>query len=320
MITSVRLLMRDYDYLAPLGCGDVLPDGLELTLERDTPGALDRTLADPSVQAGELSFSRHIQRLAAGDRGFVGVPFFAYRAFRQRCFFVRQDSGLGAFADLRGKRIGTNEWPASGNTWSRAILREAGVRIDEIRWWVGSVDGGPSGRPQRSLPPWVRPAPAGWALRDMLLDGELDALMCPLPPRGFYDANSTIVRLVPDFRRAERDYFRRTGIYPGQHVVGVRRQVFDRAPEVAARLFAALEQSKLRWQQNRWGLSETLPWTLAEIEEATMLMGQDWHPNGVEPNRKMIQAFLDEQVAQELIPQPLPVDAIFTEFQEVARA
>src|SRR5262249_50230145 len=153
---------------------------------------LDRTLNDPAVEAGELSFSRHIHRMATGDGSFVGIPFFAYRAFRHRCFFVRRDDGLRDFADLAGKRVGTNEWPPSGNTWSRAILRDAGVKIEGIRWWVGSVDGHASNRPQGALPPYVQAAPPDRSLRDMLLDGELDALMCPVPPRGFYAANSRI--------------------------------------------------------------------------------------------------------------------------------
>jgi hypothetical protein len=153
MARPIALLMKDYDYLAPLACGDVTAEGLALKLTRDTPGALDRTLNDPSVQASELSFSRHVHRLAAGDRSFVGIPFFAYRAFRHRCFFIRRDDGPRDFADLAGKRIGTNEWPASGNTWSRALIREAGVKIEEIHWWVGSVDGAASKRPQGTLPP-----------------------------------------------------------------------------------------------------------------------------------------------------------------------
>jgi len=62
-------------------------------------------------------------------------------------------------------------------------------------------------------------------------------------------------------------------------------------------------------------LAETLPWTLAEIEDATALVGEDWHPNGVAANRKMIQAFLDEEVAQGLIAQPLSVEALFSEFE-----
>jgi len=144
--------------------------------------------------------------------------------------------------------------------------------------------------------------------------------MCPSPPKGFYAADSPVVRLVPDYTRAEREYYLRTGIYPLQHIVGVRRQAFARDPWAAASLYGALERSKASWQASRRGLAETLPWTLAEIEDATALMGEDWHPNGVAANRKMIQAFLDEEVAQGLIAQPLSVEALFSECEGAVKA
>ena len=115
MTQSMTLAMRNDDYLAPLACGDVTPERLALTLRRDTARALE-WVDDPSVHVGELSLSKHIQRLASGDVSVVAVPFFAERAFCQRCFFVRRDSGLRDFRDLDGKRVGTNDWHATGNT------------------------------------------------------------------------------------------------------------------------------------------------------------------------------------------------------------
>ncbi|HVC34414.1 MAG TPA: hypothetical protein VNL16_12965 [Chloroflexota bacterium] len=316
---ALTLVTKDYDYLAPLACGDVVAAGLDLKLDRDTSGALDRTLADSSIQAGELSLSRHVVRLSEGDRSFVGVPFFAYRAFRQRCFFVRRDSGLRDFKDLAGRRVGTNEWPATGNTWGRAVLREQGVRIDRLRWWVGSVDGAPSGRSQGTLPAYVQTASPDRPLRDMLLEGELDALVCPWPPKGFDEPGSPIVRLVPDYRTAEQDYYRRTGIYPAHHLFGVRKELYDRAPWVVRGLYLALEQSKTVWQTSRRQLAESTPWTLADIEDATALIGHDWHANGFAANRKMLQAFCDEQLAQGLTAKPFDITTIFSEFDAVTK-
>ena len=143
---QLTLVIKDYDHVAPLAAGDVVAEDLDLTLDRDTAGALDRTLADPSIQAGELSFARHIARLAEGDHTFVGIPIFPTRLFRHRSFFVRRDSGMSGLQDLVGKRVGTNEWPATGNTWSRAVLRESGIRIDSIKWSVGLIAGASAGR------------------------------------------------------------------------------------------------------------------------------------------------------------------------------
>jgi len=313
---SIRLVTNDFDFLAPLALGEVVAEGVDLRCER-TAEALDRTLADGSVDAGELSFARHLIRLANGDGSFVGLPVFPHRAFRHRCFFVRRGSRLRGLAELAGRRVGTNEWPATGNTWSRAALREQGVAIDGMSWSVGSVDGTPSTRPQGTLPPYVRPCPPGRTLLEMLLAGEIDALMCPKPPGGFYDQDGPVVRLIPDYRRAEQEYYRRTGVYPAHHIVGVRREVFEREPWVAASLYRALDGSIQRWAAEPRPLAELTPWMLAELEETGGLMGTGWHASGVEPNRRMIQALCDELHVQGLVERRLEAATVFGEFEGV---
>ena len=315
----LTLVIKDYDHLAPLACGDVVPEGIDLRLERDTANALVRSLDDPAVGAGEYSFSKHLIRLANGDRSIVGLPAFVTRAFRHRCFFVRRDGGLKEFKDLEGKRIGTNSWPDTGNTWSRAALREQGVRLETIDWLVGSVNGEAPKKLVGIVPLNVKFAPAGRLLSDMLVEGDLDALMCPMVPTGFYAPDSPIVRLTPDFRRAERDYYLRTGIFPPHHIAGVRREVFEKNPWVLRSLYHALELSKTRWQDRRRQLTDTTPWLLAEIEETTALIGGDWSPYGVEPNQKVIQALCQEQFAQKLVSHPVDPAIVFAEFEEVSK-
>lgn len=313
---SVTLIAKDYDHLAPLAAGDVRAEGLDLRLDRDTAAALDRTLADKSILVGELSFARHIARLDEGDLSFVGIPVFPTRAFRHRSFFVRRDSGMSDLKDLVGKRVGTNEWPATGNTWSRATLREQGIRIDSIQWWVGLIEGASADRPQGALPPYVQEVTSGRSLADMLIAGELDALMSATP-KGFYQPDFPIVRLIPDYRRAEQEYYRRTGVYPAHHIIGIRRELFERHPWVARSLFLALDESKNHWQQSRLKLIDTTPWILTDLEETAALMGDNWHAYGVDPNRHMIQTLCDELYAQDLIKQPMKVADVFAEFKQV---
>jgi len=312
----LTLLTKDYDYLGPLGAADVAVEGIDLTFMRSTETALNRTLSDPSVDAGELSFARHVIRVAEGDRSFIGIPFFIVRAFRHRCFFVRRGSSLRSLKELKGRRIGTNEWPATGNTWSRAALREQGVPIQEIEWSVGPVDGAPSKRPQGALPSNVHPAPAGRTLREMLLDEELDALMVPDPPAEFYETDSPIVRLISDYAAAEREYYRRTGVYPAHHIVGMRKEAFDRSPAAARGLCAVLETSKSRWLDRINELTETTPWLIAEIEVSQALFGRDWNPSGVPANMTMIQALCDELSAQGLVSRRVDAAEVFQEFEK----
>jgi 4,5-dihydroxyphthalate decarboxylase len=320
---------KDYDYLAPLACGDVAAEGIALTLDRvaDTMaggGAQVRFLSSPAVEAGEYSFSLYLIGLSRGERGLVGIPFFAYRGFRHRCIYVQRDSGLRSGKDLEGKRVGLNAWKTTGNTWTRAALREEGVSLDRIEWLVGPMDD--SGRdaahhkPQTDLPTHVRPTPPGRALESMLLSGDLDAMMSPAPPRSYSGAGGPTVRLYPDYRRVEKDYYARTGIYPAHHIVVLRRDTFERYPWVARSLYAALERSKLWWQERRRGLAETTPWMEEEIEEAIRVIGGDWQPNGVEANGTLIKTLCEEEYAQGLVKRPIDPAEIFAEFERVAKA
>ncbi|HUG13891.1 MAG TPA: ABC transporter substrate-binding protein, partial [Thermomicrobiales bacterium] len=272
---------------------------------------------------GEMSFSKYLIGLSAGDRGFVGLPLFVMRAFRHRCFFVRRDSGVSSFADLAGKRIGTNGWPDTGNTWSRAALRAAGAGIDSITWWVGPIDETVEQAfghaPATSVPEGVNVVPRGRTLAGMLVDGDLDAMMVPWPPSVFYEPDSPIARLFPDYRAVEAAYFRSTGIYPGHHILGLRREVVDAHPWVARRLYDAFEESRLLSQAKRLMLTDVTPWSLADLEETVATFGRDWQPNGVEANRAMVEAFCEEQFAQRLVARKVDADTVFAEFERAMR-
>jgi len=325
---EMSLVTMDYDFLAPLACGDVVVEGIDLKLERDMAGAVYRSINDPSFDAGEVSFARHLMGLAKGDRRFVGIPFFLQWGFRHRHFMVRRDSGLHGLRDLEGKRVGCTDWSSTGSVWARAAMREQGVRIERIEWLIGPVGddqvGAPTGRPWRAdeaRPSYVKTALPDRRLFDMLRDGQLDAVVAMLRrPDGFYEPNSTIVRLLPDYPRAEREYYLKTAVYPAYHLVAIRREFFDRHPWAALALYDGLERSKRRWDANRLLLAETTPWLLRDIEDAQRLMGADWRPSGVAPNFAMIKAFCDELSAQELVDKPIDPRTVFKEFETSGRS
>jgi 4,5-dihydroxyphthalate decarboxylase len=319
MTIRATIATRDYDFVAPLALGDVRADGVDLRLLRSFD-ALRRFADDPEIEGGEASFSQYLRRIASGDRSLAGLPVFIMREFRHRCFFVRRDSDRAGLADLAGARIGTDNWGASGNTWSRALLRAAGVALDGIRWLVGPVNPGDPPADARSLPAGVAVTPHGRPLGEMLLAGDLDALMCPWPPRGFEDPHAGIRRLFQDYRGVEREYYRRTEIYPAHHVIVLRRAFFERHPGAAVPIFRAFVRARELSEHNHRVLHETSPWVLADLEEQIALMGRDFRPYGYRQNRPMVAAFCEEQFAQGLIPEPLNPDLLFADFESLPGA
>lgn len=319
MVTRVPLniVVRDYDHVGPLAKGDLLPASIDLTLDRRT--AIASFLTDPSFQGGEMSFSKYLIGLSNGDDSYVGLPLFVMRAFRHRCFFVHRDSGLRTFNDLAGKRVGTNGWPDTGNTWSRAAMRAEGVDLGSISWWVGTIDQtteqafGHAASPV--VPDGVQLVPQGRTLGDMLSARDLDAMMVPWPPTTFYEPDSPIVRLFPDFPAEEAAYYQRVGYYPGHHLIALRREVVDAHPWVVGRLFDAFEQSRLASQEKRLQLTDVTPWSLADLETTVQTFGRDWQPNGVAANRQMVADFCEEQFAQGLVSSRVNPDDVFAAFE-----
>jgi 4,5-dihydroxyphthalate decarboxylase len=312
----IVLATRDYDFVTPLATGDVVADGLDLTLLRSFD-ALQRVGSDPAVHGGEASFSRYVQRFAAGDRSLVGLPIFVMREFRHRSFFVRRESGLRTIGELAGRRVAMDAWPNSGNTWSRALMREEGVPVDRVRWVVGRVHEQDAPPPADALPPGVEVSPR--PLRDLLLDGELDVLIWAWTPEGFYDTHGPFRRLIENYRAAEQAHYRRTRLFPAHHLVVLKREVVDRHPEVVRAVFGAFEAARARAADTRWKLHESSPWLLEDLEAQASLMGPRFQPYGLDAeNRRMVARFCEEQHAQGLIPRPLDPDSVFAEFEALA--
>ena len=134
-------------------------------------------------------------------------------------------------------------------------------------------------------------------LSDLLVSGEIDAVISARPPLCFVQGARGVRRLFPDFRKEEERYFARTGIFPIMHVIAIRRPVYEANPWIARNLLDAFETAK------RAGLARLrdiqtshLPsaWATDEMERVHKLLfpdGDRW-PYGLEPNRPTLEAFL----------------------------
>ena len=294
----ITLTCADYARLAPLMIGDVEPKGVELTLRHGTGGSwparaemLQRALRDPAVQGGEASMAAHLRRIDKGDHSFVGLPVFPLRNFTARDLYVRKDGPVKTPAGLIGKRIGMYDWLASGSIWYRHFLNFAGVRWDRVEWWIGDVEGGWRARHPGELPAGVHAVPEGRYLSEMLIKGDLEAVYSPPRPRDYHPEGGPIVRLFPDFQPIEQDYFRRTGMFPPQHLIVIRREVWEPNKWIARSLTEAFIRADAMFWEAQRNFPYVSPWLEAELEETEALMGADFHADGFDKNRAQVETF-----------------------------
>ena len=142
--------------------------------------------------------------------------------------------------------------------------------------------------------------------------------MCPDPPTGFYEPDSPIIRLYPDFRSEERAYLQRTGVFPAYHIVGLRRQVFEQDPSLALAIYDVLRRASIAWFNLRFEEGDTSPWLLADLEDTISLLGKDWYAYGVEANGRMMQYFCDEVHAQGLAGRRVDASELFADFTQLS--
>ena len=104
-----------------------------------------------------------------------------------------------------------------------------------------------------------------------------------------------IVRLFPNYREIEKQYYKDTGIWPIMHLYAIRREVFEANPWVAQSMVKALTEAKDRSLARMLDITACrapIGWVYEAAEEARQTFGDDFYPYGIEPNRKTLEAFL----------------------------
>ncbi len=308
-----------YDRMLALQTGDIKPDGIDLNfLAIDNPREIfDRMSNRLEFDACEMSSSEFVSRYAAKKLPFVALPVFASRVFRHG-FIVVNRKFVAAAKDLAGKRIGVPLYTQTAALFVRGLMQhDLGIDLSTIEWVQGAVNepgayGNPSVMPLLK-PVKITPNQSGKSLSDLLAAGEIHAIIGSNLPRAL-KRHPDVVRLFPDYRAREKDYFRRTRIFPIMHLVVIRNDIYERHPFVATSLYNAFCAAK-DWAREKMRFSGTLrymlPWLPDDIEEIDELFGGDCWPYGVEPNRPTLEALVNYMAEQGLIAEPIPIEKLF---------
>ena len=315
---QLSIAMGDYDRTRALMDGRVQIDGVDPVCMNLSPEeTFFRAFRGAEFDISELSFSSYLVKAAKGESPYIAVPVFLSRAFRHTSIYVRKDR-IYRPEDLKGKRVGVPEYQLTANVWARAILQDDfGVHPADMHWVRGGID--TPGRPEKiklQLPPDVQleNAPEGQTISDLLDRGEIDGFIAPRPPSGAALGNPNVGWLFDDPTATAKDYYRRTGVFPIMHVVGVKKELAARHPWLPGAVLKAFEQAKrmaLEQLADTSATKVTLPFVEEQLKSARETLGPDFWSYGVPQNRRTLETFVRHHHSQGLSGRQMSVDEIF---------
>ena len=316
---ALTLACGPYDRTEALRMGSVQPDGIDLTYRtiQDPAEIFVRMIRNQEFDVSEMSSAVYLRRRAKGGFPFVAIPVFPSRMFRHSYVFLNTQSGIKTPKDLEGRRVGVPAYGQTAAVWIRGILKdEYGAAWERMHWFVGGLE---DSRPQDELD--ERPAAdmslefiaKEQTLDGMLESGALDALLGAHQPPCF-GRSPSVERLFPNPRETEREYFRKTGVFPIMHALIIKEAVYRENPWIAESLFRAFQQAKdwcFRQARFSAALRYSLPWLISDLEEMDALFGPDPWPYGLDANRKTLETLMRYLVEQRLLEKAPPLDELF---------
>jgi 4,5-dihydroxyphthalate decarboxylase len=303
-----------------LSLGIIQPEGIDLRYIgiQSSPEIFARMIKTRSFDVAEMSLAHYCIMRARGEFPYIAIPVFPSRVFRHGYIFINKNAGISTAKDLEGKRVGVQEYRQTAGVWVRGILQhEFDVDLDTVKWIEGGVneprapDDDMDLRPTRALN--LEIIPGDRTLNDMLETAEIDAYYGARRLDAF-DKGQNVVRLFPNYRELEKDYYRKTGFHPIMHTLVIREELFQEHPWMAESLYKACEASKA-WaiKQMKYSGAQRLmlPWLFDEIAEMEELMGKNAWAYGVDANRPILTAFMQYLVDQHFLEKPSPIDDLF---------
>ncbi len=315
------------DRTAALFDGRVQIEGVTATFVQDAIGDMNTRAFSGQGDRAVTELGLHPFMLAhANDdfRDYALLPIPLLRQFRHKSIFVRAGAGIEKPEDLKGRRVGTPGYSSTSLTWIRGILEdEYGIAPSDMTWVIANKDSSAAEAGAISAQEQVNPegvsiesGTAGLDESELLLTGEVDALIHAAAPAAFIEGDPQVVRLFDDTRAVEQDYFQRTGIFPIMHVLAIRRDVAIEHPWLPKAVFDAYVEAKqvaYRTQDRLTWVTDMLPWYAAEVEDTRALMGRNYYPYGFEANRKTFETMFAYSHRQGLASRILTSDEVFLE-------
>ena len=310
---KLTIACDSYDYLQPLREGKVQAEGIDLNLLTVESGIRhQRFYHYGEYDACEFSMSSYLVARGKDIDWFPAIPFFTRRMFGHKFCFVRAGSEISKPSELRGRKIGIRSYE---NTLALMVkgmfMNSYDLPVQEVTWVCTSKE-----LVGAKPPPNIRLeyGNGGTKLQDLLLAEEVDAEVEPDLPPGWLKQEGKVERLFPDFQKEEREYYKKTRIFPIMHPIVIKKEILDRDPWVATSLFEAFKEAQglhREFMQQPHRLS--FAFARSYLEEERAFFGKDPYYQGLRENRHDLETMIRFAQEQGMLARPLTVEELFTE-------
>ncbi|HEY1216094.1 MAG TPA: hypothetical protein VGE93_20900 [Bryobacteraceae bacterium] len=324
---KLKIAFWNYDRAEALRDGSVKIKGVDATFHngRIVTDVFEAMVKDRAYDVSDLGISYFLRTMDFEEPPFLAIPVFLLHMFRHSAIYVNK-AKVRKPEDLVGKRIGELAmYGHDAGVWPKGILSdEFGVKPEQCRWLIGGID-----FPLKPIDWLPQPHPPGVEveqaradvdLGELLVSGEIDALISADAPKAYLEGNPAVGRLFENYVEVERDYYRRTGNFPIMHLVVVRKELADRQPEVVKAVYEGFKQAKAACEEKFVkgmtfnNMTIMIPWLSALIAEDRALLGNDWWPYGISRNRSTLDTFLRYHFEQGLSKRRMRIEEVFVPY------
>jgi 4,5-dihydroxyphthalate decarboxylase len=305
---ELSLMMTRYDRTQPFFTGAVTIAGADLKVcPPPVQGDACYKPVYEQFDIAEMSLSWYVMARLRGEP-LIALPIFPLRMFIQPYFFCREPSTIRTPQDLRGKRIGIQQYRITVGLWARGILKEHhGVDYADNQWITSEPEGAGF-----QIPGDIKLELRDENLEALLFDGELDALLLPNVSKALRAGDPRIRRVWSDCRAAVGDYFQATGIFPITHTMVVHERLLAKYPWLVQQLVVAFNEADRQCRIDyEYPKRFSFPTAVLFLEEEEKRFGKNSWAHGLDPNRQMLEKFVEYAKDQGYIPIQPALDDLF---------
>jgi 4,5-dihydroxyphthalate decarboxylase len=296
---ELTLMLADYHRTRPILSGEVTAEGIEFMPRPAVPGEACLRPVYEEFDIAEMSLSWYTMARCRGEP-VIALPIFPLRMQIHPYIFSSSSSAIERPEDLKGKRIGMDQYRLTVGLWARGILQEYhNVRPQDCLWFTSETEGA-GFQPPAGLSITVVNEPT----EALLLRGEIDALIPPNVPPSFRAGDPRIRRVFKDSRNTLTEYFRKTKIFPITHTLAVRQSLLNEHPWIVSSLLNAFSEAEnLCRKSYDYAKRLAFPSAVLILEEEEETFGKNpWAHGLTQENQTVLEKFVQYAEEQGYIP------------------